>query len=37
MSPFGINKILEVKDIESLRGQSKQEDSKADLSKLRLK
>ena len=37
MSPFGINKILEVKDIESLRGQSHQEDAGIDLSNLRLK
>lgn len=37
MSPFGINKILEVKDIESLRGQSKKEENKSDRAKLRLK
>jgi len=38
MSPFGINKILEVKDIEILRSQSKSEESKtADLSQIRPK
>lgn len=37
MSPFGINKILEVKDIESLRGQSKSDDAKIDITKLRMK
>jgi hypothetical protein len=37
MSPFGINKILEVKDIESLRGQSRSEEAKSDGNKLRLK
>jgi len=37
MAPFGINKILEVKDIESLRGQSKQEDTKSNSANLRLK
>ena len=37
LSPFGINKILEVKDVETLRGQNKQEENKIDLAKLRLK
>ena len=37
LSPFGINRILEVKDVETLRGQNKQEGSKIDLTKLRLK
>lgn len=37
MSPFGVNKILEVKDIESLRGQSRNEDTKVDITKLRLR
>lgn len=37
MSPFGVNKILEVKDIESLRSQSRKEETKLDITKLRLK
>ena len=37
LSPFGIVKILEVKDIESLRGQNKQEETKVDATKIRMR
>ena len=37
LSPFGITKILEVKDVESLRGQNRQEETKIDATKVRMK
>lgn len=37
LSPFGINKILEVKDIEILRSQFKLQKSKGDLNRLKFK